>query len=232
MADDDTNAPSGEDPNEGSAGGIGVGESGANPPPPTPNWREFLDGIDKLNSSLGEKLDGIKGTVQENTRPPPPQPPDYEGMSNVELVAHVTGSVQQMVQQAIQQALKPITDQMTSVQNEVVTTKGQITLKEMQAQHKDLSDWKDEMIALVGRHPTLSLQEVYQLARAGNNQKARQLDQKYNPPPPKPRPYGGLVPGANGAAREPVLNGEAATKAAYREVSERHPGILPLLQEL
>lgn len=227
---EDRNAPSGENPNELAPDGVGTdGSTGAQAP--VPNWREFIDGLEKLNTNLGTKLDNVRETVTSATAPPPTAPPDYEQMSNVELVAHVTGSVQQMVQDAITNALKPLTDQLNGVQNDLVTTRGELSLKEMQAQHKDLRDWKDEMIALVGKHPTLSLNEVYQLAKSGNPNKAKQLDAKYNPPPPKPRPFGGLTPG-NGKAAEPVLSGEAATRAAYNEVMGRHPGILPILQDL
>ena len=226
--DHDANVPSGENPNEM---GDSIG-TGGNQAPPTPNWREFIDGLDKLNTGLGAKLDTIRDTVTESTRPPPLAPPDYEGMSNVELVAHVTGNVQRMVQEAIQAALKPVTDQLAGVQNDVVATRGEISIKEMRAAHKDLSDWKDDMIGLVGKHPTLSLNEVYRLARSLNPDKAKSLDAKYNPPPPKPRPFGGLTPSGNGKAAEPALSGMDATRASYNEVMARHPGILPILQDL
>jgi hypothetical protein len=228
-----TETPSGNNPNAMVSDGVGA-DGSVGEPTPTPNWREFIDGLEKLNTNLGGRLDGIKEVVTENTRPQPAPaaPVDYEGMSNVELVAHVTGNVQRIVQEAIQQALKPVVDQVNGVQNDLVTTRGELSLKEMRAQHKDFADWKGEMIDLVGKHPTLGLREVYMLAKAGDPGKAKQLDLKYNPPPPKPRPFGGLTPSGNGKASEPVLSGEAATRAAYNEVMARHPGILPILQDL
>lgn len=225
--------PSGENPNDGSAGGIGVGEpDGRHPAPPTPNWSEFVEGLNKLNDSLGNKLDGIRNTVTETTRPPPPEPPNYDTMSNAELVAHVTGSLHGTIQETIQSALKPLMEQVSGMQSDLVRTNGSIELKELRASHKDFGDWKDEMIGLAKQHASLGFRDVYLLARANNPEKARQLDLKYNPPVPKPKPFGGLTSSGNGRAGEPPLRGEEATKAAYREVMERHQGILPALQDL
>lgn len=230
MADLDANSPSGENPNEMAPNGVGT--DGSPQVSPTPNWREFIDGLDKLNSSLGTKLDNIKETVTEGTRLPPPEPPDFDQMSNGQLVAHVTNSVRDMVQSAIQAALKPVTDQITGVQTDLVTTKGELSLKELRAKHKDFAEWKDDMIAAVGKHPTFSLEEVYDFVKARNPEKARTLEAKYNPPAPKPRPFGGLTPSSNGRAGEPILTGMDATRSAYNEVMARHPGILPILQDL
>jgi hypothetical protein len=217
--------PSGENPNEVSGGNDTAGPGAV----PTPNWREFVDGLDKLNNSLGSRLDTIREVV--TPQPAAPVAPDFDTMSNAELVAYTTSSLQSMVQQSIKEALDPVVRQMSTVQNDVVTTRATLDLKDLRAQHKDFADWKDEMIGLAKQHPTLGFQDVYRLARANNPAKAGQLDTKYNPPPPKPRPFGGLTP-SNGKAAEPRLTGEAATRAAYEEVMARHPGILPALSEL
>lgn len=197
----------------------------------SPNWDSLLEGLNKLNTDLGSKLDGIGNTVAESTKPPPAAPPNYEEMTNAELVAHVTGSLEGVISQAVEKALGPLLQQVNGIQTDLVTTRSGLELEKVQAQNKDFREWKDEMIALAKVHPTLSLQDVYRLAKSNDPAKAAKLAEKYSPHPPKPRPFGALTPG-NGKAAEPALTGEAATRAAYREVMERHQGILPMLQDL
>ena len=45
--------------------------------------------------------------------------------------------------------------------------------------HKDFWDWKDEMIALGGRIPNATPEELYTLARTKNPDRATELDEKY-----------------------------------------------------
>jgi hypothetical protein len=214
-------------------------------PPATdnaPDWRSFLDGLNKLEevnrevSNKLNKLDTLNATVQRASEAPPepPPPPNFDEMTNAEIVAHVTGSVTQQMQEAIAAALKPLTDQLAGLHQAVMTNSVTGDMKELRAQHKDFSDWKQEMIGLAQQHPSLGLRDVYLLARANNPEKASKLDAQYAPPaPPRPKPFGGLTPYMMGdKGVKPPLTGEAAAREAYRETAEKYPGILPALQEL
>jgi hypothetical protein len=206
--------------------------------PPIQGWQDWVKGLDKLNDTIEQKvaakLDGITGIVQQATKPPEPtyEAPNFEEMSNSELASHMLGTVSDMVEQAINKALAPIVDQFGNLQRTVSTNAVGLEMKELQSAHKDLKDWKDEMIGLATQHPSLGLTDVYKLARANNPAKAGELDRRYNPPPPKPRPFGGLTPSMSGKASTPPMNAEEAGRSAYNEVMSRHPGVLPALQDL
>jgi hypothetical protein len=150
-------------------------------------------------------------------------------MSRGELVSHIMSSVTS----AITDALKPVTDRLTAVQTSTAQDQGQRQISDMQAKHKDFIDWKDEMVRLVQTHPTLNLSQAYSLARSENPDKAKQLDARYDPPPPPAKPlWGGLVGALNGEASDSSpkkMDNHQATIEAYKETAEKYPGVLPAL---
>ena len=181
---------------------------------------------------MGGKLDGVRDTVVKVTTPQPqtPEPPDYDSMSQAELAAHLHGSMSSVIQDAIKAALAPVTEQLGRLNTDVSTTRGSLELRDVQSKFKDFREWKDEMVALVKDHPTLTFEKVYHLARAESPDKAKTLDAKYNPAPAKPRPGSGsaaLRRQATGGGEPTPLTGEEATKAAYAEVSGRAPWYPP-----
>jgi hypothetical protein len=205
-------------------------------PPPTPNWNEFVDGLSKLSSDLGGKLDTLVGEVKglpPQLTPPPqaPAPPDYDSMSRPELVAHIVGTIGEQMKAAIADALKPVAERLGGVETQVVTGTVTQQLERARAEHKDFNDWKDEMVGLAKTHPSLSIPQLYALARAENPTKAADRDKHYSPPAPPPAPrWGGLLPTATGNGATPPLSARDAGLEAYREVQARHPGILAALE--
>lgn len=226
---------------EGGDGG-GSGATGAASPATqqssSPDWVGFLDGLERLNTQLGDrlgsKLDTLQSTVAKATEPEPPTPPDLDAMTRGELVAHITNIVGQGVAQQLADVLKPLTDQLTSVQTSVATADVNASIKELRAAHPDFNDWKDEMVALSTSHPTLDIRALYTLARGSNMDKARTLDARYNPPKPPVQPrWGGLLGApASGNGAPPKLSAHEASVEAYREVQARHPDLLRALEAL
>lgn len=249
----DTGLPAGGDShasNNGASNGAG-GATGVttNVVPPSGDALAGTQTIDfdglfsRLGDSLGTRLDALRqdvGQLPEHLRPPPVEPPapDYDTMTQSELATHITGSVQKMlqasIQSALQEALGPLAQQLTGLQQTVTTDKVVGEVNQMKSSHKDFSDWKDEMVSLAKTHPTLGVKQLYNLARADNAEKAKQLDTKYNPPAPPPPPrFGGFAPSAPGATGStPALSRQAAGTEAYREVAARHPGVLAALENL
>lgn len=223
--------------------------TGLNPDTPAGGWEQFRDSIRQLGTDLGGRLDGIRSTVEGSeagarsretaaveaaraAAEASKAPPDYETMSRSELVQHISGTVLERVNKALEGALKPLSERVTAVQNNAASEGGQRQLQDMQAKYKDFGDWRDEMIRIVQTHPTLNLQDAYTLARAGGADKAKQLDEKYNPAPKAQPLWSGLVGALNGDG-DPApqkVDTHEATLDAYKEVSEKYPGVLPLLR--
>lgn len=203
-----------------------------------PPWDKFAEGLEALNTSLAPRLDALRNDVTRlpdalRPEPPPPTPPDYDSMTQSELAAHITGSVLKAVEATIGKALEPVMERVNQTQQSHFKSTVEGEMKELQSTHRDFADWKPQMVELARAHPTLGLSDLYQLARTRDSARAKELDNKYNPPPPPPTRWGGLTPalgGSNGSAKP--LSREDASREAYREVSTRHPGVLAALENL
>ena len=241
-ADGDGATGGGSAASSGTTGDTGATNGGAtppatsNPPVPQPNWNEFLSGLDRLNDTLGGKLDTLVSDVRvlpdRMTPAPAETPPDFESMSRPELVAHIVGTLQKSVADQIKEALAPLVQQVTSTQQSVAASTVGATIQRMQSEHKDFGDWKPEMVALAKVHPTLDIPDLYRLARANDPAKSSSLDTKYNPPSPPPVRFGGLLPTARGNGAAPPMNKEDASREAYREVQSRHAHVLRALDDI
>lgn len=222
------------------AGGNGSDPSASGDALPIQGWQDWVKGLDRLNETIEQKvaakLDGLTGVVEKAANQPPPEPiyeaPNFEEMSNSELASHMLSTVGEMVENAINKALAPIIDQFGNLQRTVSSNAVGLEMKELTGAHKDFKDWKGEMIELTKQHPTLTLKQLYGLARTENPAKAGELDRKYTPPVPKQRPFGGLTPSMNGKSTTSPMDAEEAGRSAYNEVMTRHPGVLPALQDL
>ena len=119
----------------------------------SPDWQGFMAGFDRLNdtlkSELGGKLDALTHTVQSAAEPPPSSPPNFEEMSNSELVNHMMTSLTERMQQSVQEALTPLMEQFGGLQKTVATNAIATEMKELTTAHKDFKDWKPEMIERV-----------------------------------------------------------------------------------
>lgn len=225
---------------EGGEGGTPGGGGGA------PDWSAFtksLEGLNldsrisqKINDALGPRLDTLTNTVREASKPAPVEetPPDFDAMGNGDLAAYVESRISSQIEAAIQKALEPFASEIVGLKTGQVERDGKAAVADMQSKHKDFADFKDEMIALAQENPTLSIPRLYAIAKAENPTKAAELDAKYNPPPPKVRPFTlsstsfGRAPDA---ASRPLSKADASLSAA-REVASRHPGVLRALEDL
>lgn len=244
----------GRDPGSPNVGGLPT-SSGSDPgqgSPPQPDWAEFSRSIESMGSQLssrlteelGGRLDRLNNNVTALTPEPIPQDPnegfDFDAATPRQLYDHMANQFHSMMENAISgaldQALGPYAEQITGLRRDMVTDQGSREIDRLQAAHKDFVEWVPEMKVLAQRHPSLSISQVYNLAKSENGEKAKQLDTKYNPPPPPPpRPFslGPSSPGGSGSAAgapKSMTKSEAALDA-YRQVQERHPGVLAALDD-
>lgn len=233
----------------GAGGGSGAGSGGtpepsstppAATPPAGPNWTEFLGSIENLNNSLGGRLDTVVETVRTASQTPAAaeEPPDYESMSRVELVGHIMSGVADTIQAQLSEALRPFVEQLNGLQSNVVTRSVSQEIETLRTAHRDFNDWKTEMVEISKVHPTLTVKQIYNLARSEFPDKAKTLDAKFADPAPRPifrpRGFGGLPPGAPGSTStdsKPISAADAG-REAYREVAQRHPGVLAALENM
>lgn len=231
--------------------GAGGGAVGGNP-----DWSGFERSIRdmgenlgaRLTQELGSRLDTLRTTVDDGlNREPiaPPQDPnegfDFDAATPRQLYDHMVDQFQSMMdtvlESTLSQVLAPYAEEISSLRGDVVRDRGNREIEGLQTKHKDFADFVPEMKELTKKHPSLSLTEVFQLARATNPTKAQELDKKYNPPPPPPaRPFA-LGPSSSagnttdGNGRPRAMTKSEAAMDAFRQVNERHGGALGALED-
>jgi hypothetical protein len=108
---------------------------------------------------------------------------DFDRMSNKELVQYIV----QTMRGDLQRVVQPINE------NQVIKeTKDQV--KEAAARHEDYWEYQQEMIALARKHPTLTAEDAYWMAKG----------QTSGSPKPKPRRTETPTGGASTAKAPPV----------------------------
>jgi hypothetical protein len=220
----------GGDGTSGDASPGGAGASG-------PDWDSFIRGMDNLNANLGGKFDALLTEVK-SSRPAPapdpePEPGDIDAMSNSELSSHIVSRMMKAFEGLLGEKLAPVTSQVNNLTTSFTTDNVTRQINTLRADAKDFNDWNSEMLDLAKEHPSLGVKDLYHLAKSRNPAKSEELAKKYAPPPPKkPNAFGGFGPAPNGkGGPSPVVSALEAAQQAYREVSERHPGVLPPLSE-
>lgn len=223
---------------DGGSSGVGSGDGAGTPPAASgPDWDQFIRGMDGLNQNLGGKFDALLTEVRSARPTPPadpdPEPSDLDAMTNSELSAHMIGRITKAVENMIGEKLTPITNHVNNLTTSITTDSVTREINTLKSDAKDFNDWNTEMLDLAKEHPSLGVKDLYHLAKSRNPAKTEELAKKYAPPPkPKPNAFGGLGPAPNGkGGPSPVVSALEAARSAYREVSERHPGVLAPLQE-
>lgn len=208
-----------------------------------PDWSKFTESLEALNAGngqLGGKLDTLIDTVKVATTPreSPAPPVKLDELSRDEFAAHLIGTITRQLQEEIKKAVEPVVGAVNGLQQSTASREINSQIAELKSKNKDFDSWKSEMIALSKENPTLSVNRLYTIARAENPDKAKELDAKFNPPPPapeRPRGFGGLTVFGRSAGltegEKPASKSEAALEA-YREVQARHSGVLRALEEM
>lgn len=190
---------------------------------------ESQGGLQQSLSSLSDAISGLKpadktdddDSMQFNDE-------DLETMSRKELIALIN----QNTEKAISKSLGTVTKNIDALGGKLDETISSYTVKEFEKDHKDLMEWKTEIRDILSSGRSNNVADAYTLARNLNVDKAKKLDEKYNPTPKKEGkdvvlgfrgfPPGGSTKGAQGNTRMTVA--EAAT-AAWDDAVGQAPGI-------
>jgi len=100
--------------------------------------------------------------AQQQPQPPPPvekeQLPDFDSMTPAEVAHWTLKQTQRLVDDAVRRAVQPVV-------STVEATRVSREIKEAEAKYPDFWDYREQMIELAQRHPTLTAEEVYHLAK-------------------------------------------------------------------
>ena len=223
--------------------------------PPTnpadqPGWaRDFLSELKANGASNKELAEGMKQVIQllVNQRPAGPvapaepeekpvDPAHLETLSRYDFGQYLVNEVMKAVNK---QGLEPLRADLTALRRDTTAQQiGQMVAKG-EADHKDWKDWNAEMISLAGQFRGVPPERLYQMARADNPTKAKELDTKYSPEPKKDEKgplkfrvgFGGLTPGQSGTGnRGRRMSSDEAAEVAYAETIKAL-GVEPMFDE-
>lgn len=189
--------------------------------------------VEQSVSALTNKLsDGIN---KKETKDEKIADEDVDNMSNSQLI----GLISKEVGSILDDRLKKTDERIEGTSKAITDDKLEREINELKDNHKDLFDWKTEIKTMAEQHPDLSPTRLYQLVRAENPDKAKELDTKYDETKDgkkdgdgKPTMYG-LTPTSSTTADEKPekMNPDDAVKKAFEETLEEFPGMANLTGE-
>ena len=208
------------------------------------------EGLKKINL-MQEQIDALAKEKRDQFPPPedpyanaPKQPEtkhnprladlseeEVESLSRKDYLSRLQSELLDDVTTSLKEALKPVTDQISTVQQQTVQEKVYNELQRFRSakdesgnlKYPDFEDWKNEMQKLNSRTQGLSLEQLYSLAKneakMQDPDKYKRVTEKYWPEP-KPTtarklPFGGVPPKliGEGPPKGNLSVREAAAKA-------------------
>lgn len=165
-----------------------------------------LEKVVKSLSEGGGKPTGEKPKPEDK----PPTDKELDEMSQSQLVGHMFKSIRGMLDNFGKEVYTKIDGLSTSL----VKKDFQSEVEQLKSKHKDFDDWIPEIKAIMTDNPNLKLSQAYMLVRGENQEKAKQLDDKYKigleESKPDKQAFGGLMPTSGGPSRE--LNDDGSKK--------------------
>ena len=154
----------------------------------SPDYVQFLE---------SKRMAEYGGYQQPNPQPQPEPEPDFDPdtASQRELVEYVTKKVANLIEQRVGEVDKQVKRQEYESQYE----KAQREVQETMRKYPDFGNYRMEMIEIAKRHPNISAEEAYLLAKAkagGIRTPTSRTSQKQpSTQQPRPNPQGGARPG-------------------------------------
>ena len=154
----------------------------------SPEYVQFLE---------SKRMAEYGGYQQPNPQPQPEPEPDFDPdtASQRELVEYVTKKVANLIEQRVGEVDKQVKRQEYESQYE----KAQREVQETMRKYPDFGNYRLEMIEIAKRHPNISAEEAYLLAKAkagGIRTPTPRTSQKQpSTQQPRPNPQGGARPG-------------------------------------
>ncbi len=191
------------------------------------NFGQGIQGLQQTIENLSERVESLE--IKPNDPEPSPKKKEVEIPADIEALDRksfmdliVTKTVEKM-QDEMKNLVEPIQTKIQQKEEQSLEERINSLIAKAAEDHKDFYDWKDEMKVEVSKNPYLEPEDAYQLARIKHPEKAKKLDEKYNPPKgneneKKPK-FGGLFPTSTTKGKEPKsLEPTDAAEKAWEEV--------------
>lgn len=101
--------------------------------------------------------------------------PDLDTMSQKDFASFLMKQVGSLLDEKLGDVGKKVDSLAVDARRKDLTAE----YNQLKTSHKDLDDWDAELRDLSQKHPNLSIRQLYTLARDGNPDKSKQLDEKY-----------------------------------------------------
>ena len=179
---------------------------------PIQRFNEVWGQMRRLERLSQQLLEERKSFTEQSTKKPEPEP-DYDQMTPKELVGHITQQVGRVIDDRLSKTLTPL-------QEDRRLEQATASITHAASKYPDFWDFKEQMIEVAERHPTLSAEQAYLLA-SGNKgaagdkilddlqtrikKKKQALTEKRSSPvsrQTKERQFGSVREGALAAAKE------------------------------
>lgn len=150
---------------------------------------------------------------------------DIERVSRKDLVKFLEGKFTK----SLAKALKPLQKQIEEAGSSTERDKLLAAFHKVKADHKDFDQWKDEIKAIAAENPMLSPENMYQLARALDSEKAKKINEEASKKAEaadksEKTAFGGLMPtSGKGADKNTKMNSKDAGALAWEQTMSSVP---------
>lgn len=187
---------------------------------------ESMESISTAVTSMGEDIEEIRSSStslddddsdkEVDKKDPIRQDFDLETLGRKEFFDRILQETTKIVKEAVSPLATTVQDDKDSRSRQGLAVK----FRQTEKAHKDFVDWKPEMASLIKKNPYLEPEELYTLARAQNQEKAKELDEKYTDPKdkeakPEGPSFGGLTPTSGMKDTEESMDGKKAAEVAW-----------------
>lgn len=103
----------------------------------------------------------------------PAKPKDYDSLTNSEMLELLTGSVERYVAARLEQEsekyskpLEETTQRLAATEKTMAQLIAQQSVSHLRVQYPDLDDYREDIVKIVERNPSYSLEDAYKIAKA------------------------------------------------------------------
>ena len=138
---------------------------------------------------------------------------DLETMSRADLVS----TILKTVEKGIDKKLSAVSEKIEGLGNDLESRDIKSEVNTLASDNKDFWDWKEEIRSIAAETPGISVARAYKLARTENPEKAKKLDEKYEPKEEdkKKTGFGGLTPTSSRTGETTKMDKTSAAEAAW-----------------
>jgi len=194
-------------------------------------FKQMVDTVNTLSAGVGQLMESVKhigGSISELAKGRSKDDEDededadvsfddLESMSRADFAKHLGG----IFGKEIDKRLKSVDEKIDGINKSVGTIDAKATFNELAKQHKDFKDWIPEMREQVEAKPGLTLEDAYDLVKAKNPKKVKELEEKYTEKKPDDEKgkasFGGLTPTSGRTAKSKDMTKEDAQESAWQE---------------